>query len=194
MSFSTIEDAISALANGEMIIVVDDEDRENEGDIVVAGDAVTPEAIAFMMKHARGLVCVSLPGERLDQLGMPLMVSENSESMKTAFTVSVDLLTGISTGISASDRAKTIRAMVDPPRSRRTLLATVTSSRSERTRSACLADRVIRRPQSISLAWQVVRPVASFARLPMTMAQWLAFRSFKSSQSSMVSTLSRLKR
>lgn len=114
MPFSAIEDAIAALARGEMIVVVDDENRENEGDIVVAGDAVTPETIAFMMRHARGLVCVSLPGERLDELDMPLMVTRNSESMTTAFTVSVDLRKGISTGISAEDRAKTIRALVDP--------------------------------------------------------------------------------
>ncbi|OWV98786.1 bifunctional 3,4-dihydroxy-2-butanone-4-phosphate synthase/GTP cyclohydrolase II [Rhizobium sp. R693] len=114
MAFSTIEDAIAAVARGEMIIVVDDESRENEGDLVIAGDAVDPAAIAFMMNHARGLVCVSLPGERLDELEMPLMVRNNSESMKTAFTVSVDLMEGISTGISAADRARTIRALVDP--------------------------------------------------------------------------------
>lgn len=114
MPFSPIPEAIAAFARGEMIVVVDDENRENEGDIVVAGDAVTPEAIAFMMRHARGLVCVSLPGERLDELDMPLMVARNSESMQTAFAVSVDLLNGISTGISAEDRSKTIRALVDP--------------------------------------------------------------------------------
>jgi 3,4-dihydroxy 2-butanone 4-phosphate synthase/GTP cyclohydrolase II len=114
MPFSSIEDAIAAIARGEMIVVVDDEDRENEGDIVVAGDAITPQAIAFMMRYARGLICVSLPGERLDELDMPPMVTHNSESMKTAFTVSVDLMEGISTGISAGDRARTIRALVDP--------------------------------------------------------------------------------
>lgn len=114
MPFSSIEDAITAIARGEMIVVVDDENRENEGDIVIAGDAVSADSIAFMMRNARGLICVSLPGERLDQLDMPLMVSSNSESMKTAFTVSVDLMHGISTGISAQDRAKTIRAIVDP--------------------------------------------------------------------------------
>ncbi|MDT6942529.1 3,4-dihydroxy-2-butanone-4-phosphate synthase [Brucella pseudogrignonensis] len=114
MSFSSIEVAIKAIANGEMVIVVDDENRENEGDIVIAGDAVTAQSVAFMMKYARGLICVSLQGERLDELAIPLMVSRNSESMQTAFTVSVDLMKGISTGISASDRAKTIRALVDP--------------------------------------------------------------------------------
>jgi 3,4-dihydroxy-2-butanone 4-phosphate synthase len=114
MPFAQIEDAIDAIARGEMIIVVDDEDRENEGDILIAADAITPEAIAFMMKHARGLVCISMSDERLDELDMPLMVSRNSESMKTAFTVSVDVIAGTSSGISAGDRAATIRALVDP--------------------------------------------------------------------------------
>ena len=111
MALSKIEDAIDAIRRGEMIIVVDDDDRENEGDLVIAGDAVTPEAIAFMMNHGRGLICVPLPGERLDELEMPLMVARNSESMNTAFTVSVDLREGTTTGISASDRAKTIQAL-----------------------------------------------------------------------------------
>ncbi len=114
MPFSRIEDAIDAIARGEMIIVVDDEDRENEGDILIAADAVTPVAIAFMMKHARGLVCISMTDERLDELDMPLMVSRNSESMMTAFTVSVDVIAGTTSGISAGDRAATIRALVDP--------------------------------------------------------------------------------
>jgi len=114
MTFSSIEDAVGAISRGEMIVVVDDENRENEGDLVISGDAVTTASIAFMMRNARGLVCVSLPGERLDELDIPLMVSKNSESMKTAFTVSVDLMTGITTGISAQDRAKTIRALADP--------------------------------------------------------------------------------
>lgn len=95
-----------------MVIVVDDHDRENEGDIVFAGDAASPEKIAFMMRHARGLVCVAMRGERLDALEIPLMVANNSESMKTAFTVSVDVIKGATTGISAADRAATIRALI----------------------------------------------------------------------------------
>lgn len=114
MAIATVEQGVAALSRGEMIIVIDDEDRENEGDILIAGEAVTPEAIAFMMKNARGLICVSLPGERLDALELPLMVSRNSESMKTAFTVSVDLIGGTTTGISAADRSATVRALVDP--------------------------------------------------------------------------------
>ena len=114
MSFSTIEDAIAAFAAGKMLVVVDDEDRENEGDILLAAEKVTPEAIAFMMREARGLICTSLPASRLEELAIPLMVAENTESMRTAFTVSVDLREGISTGICAADRAKTIRALIHP--------------------------------------------------------------------------------
>ncbi|NKK88331.1 3,4-dihydroxy-2-butanone-4-phosphate synthase [Rhizobium leguminosarum bv. viciae] len=113
MTIATIEDAISAIASGKMVVVVDDQNRENEGDIVVAADAVTPEAIAFMMTHARGLVCIAMEGERLDALDIPLMVPNNTESHKTAFTVSVDYLKGTTTGISAADRAATVRALVD---------------------------------------------------------------------------------
>ncbi|MBY5353306.1 3,4-dihydroxy-2-butanone-4-phosphate synthase [Rhizobium leguminosarum] len=113
MTIARIEDAISAIARGEMVVVVDDQDRENEGDIVVAAQAVTPETIAFMMTHARGLVCVAMEGERLDALDIPLMVPNNTESHKTAFTVSVDYLKGTTTGISAADRAATVRALVD---------------------------------------------------------------------------------
>ncbi|QRM57926.1 3,4-dihydroxy-2-butanone-4-phosphate synthase [Sinorhizobium sp. BG8] len=114
MAISKIEDAIAALARGEMIVVVDDEDRENEGDIIVASEAVTPETIAFMMKYARGLICVAMEGQRLDALDIPLMVPQNTELHKTAFTVSVDYLPGTTTGISASDRAATVKALMDP--------------------------------------------------------------------------------
>ncbi|MBY5318929.1 MULTISPECIES: 3,4-dihydroxy-2-butanone-4-phosphate synthase [Rhizobium] len=113
MTIARIEDAISAIASGKMVVVVDDQNRENEGDIVVAADAVTPETIAFMMTHARGLVCIAMEGERLDALDIPLMVPNNTESHKTAFTVSVDYLNGTTTGISAADRAATLSALVD---------------------------------------------------------------------------------
>ncbi|NTB98214.1 3,4-dihydroxy-2-butanone-4-phosphate synthase [Agrobacterium tumefaciens] len=112
MTIAKIEDAIDAISRGEMVIVVDDEDRENEGDIIAASDSITPQQIAFMMNHARGLVCVAMPGERLDALDIPLMVSRNTESLKTAFTVSVDYIPGTTTGISAADRAETVRALV----------------------------------------------------------------------------------
>jgi 3,4-dihydroxy 2-butanone 4-phosphate synthase len=112
MAISQIEDAIDAIARGEVVVVVDDRDRENEGDLVIASDAVTPEAIAFMMNYARGLICVAMDGERLDQLDIPLMVPRNTELHKTAFTVSVDYIPETTTGISAADRAATVRALV----------------------------------------------------------------------------------
>ena len=113
MTFAKIEEAVQAIARGEMVVVVDDQDRENEGDIVVASAAVTPQHIAFMVNHARGLVCVAMQGERLDALDIPLMVRNNTESLKTAFTVSVDYIPGTTTGISAADRAATVRALMD---------------------------------------------------------------------------------
>ena len=113
MTTARIEDAIAAIARGEMIIVVDDESRENEGDIVTAAETVTPQTVAFMVNHARGLICMPMTGERLDELDIPLMVTRNTDSMKTAFTVSVDYIPGTTTGISAGDRALTIRALTD---------------------------------------------------------------------------------
>ncbi|UJP64551.1 bifunctional 3,4-dihydroxy-2-butanone-4-phosphate synthase/GTP cyclohydrolase II [Mongoliitalea daihaiensis] len=110
----SIEDAIVAIKNGEVIIVVDDEDRENEGDFVCAAETVTPEIINFMATHGRGLICAPLIEDRCDQLGLQLMVGTNTAAYETPFTVSVDLIGhGCTTGISASDRAKTIRALVD---------------------------------------------------------------------------------
>lgn len=111
----TIEEAIEAIRNGQMIIVVDDEDRENEGDFIIAARHVTPEVINFMATHGRGLICASLPEERCDELELELMVGRNSSMHDTPFTVSVDYLKGgTTTGISASDRAKTIQALIDP--------------------------------------------------------------------------------
>jgi 3,4-dihydroxy 2-butanone 4-phosphate synthase len=110
---SKIEDAVAAISRGEMVIVVDDESRENEGDLVVASRAVTPQTIAFMMNNARGLICIAMEGERLDALDIPLMVPNNTDRMKTAFTVSVDYIHGTTTGISAADRAATVQALID---------------------------------------------------------------------------------
>lgn len=114
MKLDSIASAIYAISRGEMVIVVDDEDRENEGDLVVAADLVTPETIAFMMRLGRGLICVSVQPELADQLNLPLMVAENSESFATAFTVSIDGVTDVTTGISARDRSNTIRQMLAP--------------------------------------------------------------------------------
>jgi 3,4-dihydroxy 2-butanone 4-phosphate synthase/GTP cyclohydrolase II len=113
MPFNTIEDALAALAQGQMIVVVDDEDRENEGDLILAAEHATPESVAFMVRHTSGMLCVALQGERLDELGLPMMVERNSDSMQTAYTVTVDYRHGTTTGISAADRSATIRALVD---------------------------------------------------------------------------------
>jgi 3,4-dihydroxy 2-butanone 4-phosphate synthase/GTP cyclohydrolase II len=112
--FCSIEDAVADLRAGKMILVVDDEDRENEGDLTIAAEKVTPEAINFMARHGRGLICMPMTGERLDQLRIPLMVTENTSSYGTAFCVSVEASRGVSTGISAADRARTVLAAIDP--------------------------------------------------------------------------------
>jgi 3,4-dihydroxy 2-butanone 4-phosphate synthase / GTP cyclohydrolase II len=109
-----IEDAIAAIGRGEIVVVVDDEDRENEGDLIMAAEFVTPEKIAFFVKHTSGLICAPVAETRADELDLPLMVSANTESQRTAFTVTVDYRHGTSTGISASDRAATVRALIDP--------------------------------------------------------------------------------
>ena len=114
MSFCSVEEAIEEIKAGRFIIVLDDENRENEGDLIIAAEKATPEAINFMVRHARGLVCMPMIGERLDELELPLMTLQNTESMQTAFTVSVDARAGTTTGISAFDRAATVRALIDP--------------------------------------------------------------------------------
>ncbi|MGD1011965.1 MAG: bifunctional 3,4-dihydroxy-2-butanone-4-phosphate synthase/GTP cyclohydrolase II [Acidimicrobiales bacterium] len=111
---ASIEEAIAAIGRGEMVVVVDDEDRENEGDLVMAAEFATPEKVAFFLAHTSGLICVPLTPERLDELQLPLMVSHNTESQRTAFTVTVDYRHGTTTGISAGDRALTIRSLINP--------------------------------------------------------------------------------
>ena len=113
---SSVEDALKDYAQGRMVIIVDDEDRENEGDLVIAADFATPEAINFMVTHARGLVCVAMRGELLDRLQIPMMVpqAQNSSGFGTGFTLSVEAVKGVSTGISAEDRSVTIKTLIDP--------------------------------------------------------------------------------
>ena len=112
--FAAIPDAVAAIARGEMVIVVDDEDRENEGDLTIAAEKVTPDVINFMAKHGRGLICMPMLEERLTELDIPLMVAENTARFDTAFTVSIEAKGGTSTGISAGDRAATVLAAIDP--------------------------------------------------------------------------------
>jgi 3,4-dihydroxy 2-butanone 4-phosphate synthase / GTP cyclohydrolase II len=114
MPLCTVSEAVEEIQRGSFVIVVDDEDRENEGDLVMAAELVTPEAVNFMAREARGLICVPLIGKRLDDLGLPQMVMENTTPHGTAFTISVEARGRVTTGISAFDRAATIRALVDP--------------------------------------------------------------------------------
>ncbi|MDQ6764554.1 MAG: 3,4-dihydroxy-2-butanone-4-phosphate synthase, partial [Verrucomicrobiota bacterium] len=114
LEFDPIEDVLSAIAAGELVIVTDDEDRENEGDLVMAAEKATPEAVNFMAKHGRGLICVPVSNQRAEQLGLQRMVAQNREMYRTDFTVSVDAARGVTTGISAHDRSATIRTIADP--------------------------------------------------------------------------------
>lgn len=113
MPLIEIEDAIKDIRNGRMVILVDDEDRENEGDLMIAAEKVTPEAINFMAKHGRGLVCLAMSGEKVDSLDLPLMVEHNTSQFHTGFTVSIEARKGVTTGISAADRATTILTAID---------------------------------------------------------------------------------
>ena len=110
----SIESAIADIRDGKMVVVMDDEDRENEGDLVMAAEKVTPEAINFMRKEGGGLICVPMTSDRLDALQIPNMVSDNTAPLGTAFSVSVEARGRVSTGISAQDRSNTIRALIDP--------------------------------------------------------------------------------
>jgi 3,4-dihydroxy 2-butanone 4-phosphate synthase/GTP cyclohydrolase II len=113
-TFATIEEAVAEIRAGRILVVVDDEDRENEGDLLMAAERVTPDAVNFMAKYGRGLICMPMTGERLDELQISMMVSDNTAPLGTAFTVSVDARRGVTTGTSAYDRAVTVRTLVDP--------------------------------------------------------------------------------
>jgi 3,4-dihydroxy 2-butanone 4-phosphate synthase / GTP cyclohydrolase II len=114
MPFTTIENAIDAIARGEAVVVVDDANRENEGDLIIAAEKTTPDTLAFMVRHTSGVICMPLEGTRLDELQLPMMVAENTTAYRTAFTVSVDAKRGTTTGISAADRTTTVHALIDP--------------------------------------------------------------------------------
>src|ERR1700760_853529 len=121
-AFATIEDAIEDIRQGKMVVVCDDENRENEGDLTMAAQFITPEAINFMAKEGRGLICLALTPERCEDLGLNLMAAKNESAFETAFTVSIEARNGVSTGISAADRAHTIQVAIDPQTSPRELV------------------------------------------------------------------------
>jgi 3,4-dihydroxy 2-butanone 4-phosphate synthase / GTP cyclohydrolase II len=114
VSFSPIEDIVDAIKRGEMVIMVDDADRENEGDLIIAAEDATPDSIGFMLRYTSGIICMPIIGERLDELELPMMVAKNTDVRRTAFTISIDAAQGTTTGISAADRCRTIHAVLDP--------------------------------------------------------------------------------
>jgi len=114
MKFNTIEEAIEDIKHGKMVILVDDEDRENEGDLTMAAEAITPEAINFMAKYGRGLICLSMTPDRVEHLQLPMMTTDNTSAFGTAFTISIEAKKGVTTGISAADRATTIKTAINP--------------------------------------------------------------------------------
>ena len=158
--FVSIEEGIEEIRAGRMLIVVDDEDRENEGDLLMAAEKATPEAVNFMAKYGRGLICMPMLGERLDELQISMMVSDNTAPLGTAFTVSVDARRGVTTGTSAYDRAVTIRTLVDPSTRAEDLTRRATSSRSAPCRAGCCAAPATPRPRWTWPAWPASRPPA----------------------------------
>ena len=135
-SLASTEEIIADMRAGKMVVLVDEEDRENEGDLVLAADHVTPEAINFMAKHGRGLICLTLTRERCEQLNLPLMVRDNTTALGTNFTVSIEAAEGVTTGISAADRSHTVKVAVAPTAKPRDIVMPGHISRSWRKRVA----------------------------------------------------------
>lgn len=160
--FASIDDAIEAFRRGRMLIVVDDEDRENEGDLTIAAEKVTPDAINFMARYGRGLICLSMTGQRLDALDIPMIVSENTSRFETAFAVPIDAKHVTTTGISAADRSATIRVAIDPATRPADLAKPGQSLRCAPATAGCWCAPARRRRQSISPGSPVsIRPGSS---------------------------------
>ena len=160
-AISSIEEIIEDARNGRMFVLVDHEDRENEGDLVIPAQMATPEAINFMAIHGRGLICLSLPEERIDALGLPLMASQNSSRHETAFTISIEAREGVTTGISAHDRARTVAVAIDDgkgpsiPRRRRPISRHPDISfRCAPAMAGCSCGQATPRRRSISPVWR----------------------------------------
>ena len=162
-AFSSIEDALREIGKGRMVIVVDDEDRENEGDIIMAAEFATAESVNFIARHARGLICAALEGERLDELHLGPMVQENTAKLQTHFTVSVDAVHGTTTGISAYDRAATIKTLIDPA-TRIPPSAVASTASDRRAPGPAITWSVSRRRPPSSARWRAsARPCSSAA-------------------------------
>ena len=159
-ALASLGEIIDEARNGRMYILVDDEDRENEGDLIIPGQMATPDAINFMAKFGRGLICLAMASERVKALGLPLMAQHNGTRHSTAFTVSIEAKEGVTTGISAADRARTIAVAIDAA----TGPEHITSSRWWRATAACWSAPAIPKPAWTSAALPASTPVASSAR------------------------------
>ena len=165
MPFVSVPEAVEEIRAGRILIVVDDEDRENEGDLTIAAEKVTPEIINFMATHGRGLICLALTPERCDYLRLPLMSPYNTSTFGTAFTEAIDAREGVTTGISAADRTRTILTAIDPTAGRPTSPAPATSSRCVPAKAASWCAPGRPRPRSTLRGSPDSLPPASSARL-----------------------------
>ena len=155
---SPVNDIVAELRAGRMVILVDEEDRENEGDLVLAADHVTPEAINFMARFGRGLICLTLTRERCEFLKLPPMATRNGTAYSTAFTVSIEAAEGVTTGISAGDRARTVQVAVSRSSQASDLVQPATSSRCKRWTAACSCAQATPRPVATCRPWRVAAP------------------------------------
>jgi len=160
----SIEQAVADIAAGKAVVVVDDEDRENEGDLIFAAEKATPELVAFMTRYTSGYICVPMTGEDLDRLEIPLMVGANQERMRTAYTVTVDARTGITTGITAADRARTMQVLSDPATTAYDLTRPGHINPLRALEAASCSGPDTPRQPSTCAAWRACGPSASSAR------------------------------
>lgn len=183
MPLATVAESLEELRSGRFVIVVDDEQRENEGDLVIAAEHTTPEAINFMAREGRGLICLAMTAERLDSLGIPLMVppGRNTSPYGTAYTISVEARQGITTGISAHDRATTVRVMADPATRPEDFAMPGHVFPLRAREGGCWSGRVTRRLPSTSRGWPACSPQPSSARLWPRTARWRAYRNSSAS-------------
>ncbi len=176
--FDPIEAVLDDMRAGKPVIVTDDADRENEGDLILAAEKATPESIAFMVKHTSGVICVPMEGGELDRLELPLMtpLSANTERMRTAYTISVDAAEGVTTGISAADRARTIRLLAEPGSQPGDFARPGHVFPLRYRTAACCAGPGTRRPAWTSRAWRACVRRACWRRSSTTTAPWPACR------------------
>ena len=177
----SVEDALAALRDGRMVVVVDDKSRENEGDLILPAATATTEQLAFAIRHSTGIICTPMTAQELDRLGIPMMTEHNTDPKRTAFTLSADARTGVTTGVSAADRARTIVSWRTRAQRRPTSSTPATSSPCVHARAGSSRAAVTRRPPSTSCTCRATDPWASSWRSSTTTAPWRADTSCESS-------------